>query len=225
MKLSSYECHWALLMTSHHWLGAVRQQANTWANADPDICRHMASLGCNELTPIITQWCTCSTKMAKTDLKPDLKLTKDTPYLTLRIQLLGVWLMYCDVLRGPHHITYMYHSNGHQPNVEDIWSLGNLSPTKEIPIWQQPTRQHFYTKMIPSPLWPQWPTFSPVRMQHAATDPFTETLWAHNPNLVKNYFAISWKIILRSCHNFAHVTTGQLSWHVQICDLIESLKS
>ena len=87
MKLSSYECHWALLMISHHWLGAIRQQANTWANADPDICRHMASLGCNELTPIITQWCTCSTKMAKTDLKPDFELT-------LRIQLLGVCLIY-----------------------------------------------------------------------------------------------------------------------------------
>ena len=28
---------------------AVRQQAITWANVDPDICRHMASLGHNEL--------------------------------------------------------------------------------------------------------------------------------------------------------------------------------
>ena len=31
------------------WLGAVRQQAITWANVDPDLCRHMASLGHNEL--------------------------------------------------------------------------------------------------------------------------------------------------------------------------------
>ena len=29
--------------------GAVRQQAITWANVDPDRCRHMASLGPNEL--------------------------------------------------------------------------------------------------------------------------------------------------------------------------------
>ena len=31
------------------WLGAVRQQAITWAIVDPDLCRHMASLGHNEL--------------------------------------------------------------------------------------------------------------------------------------------------------------------------------
>ena len=27
----------------------VKQQAITWANVDPDLCRHMASLGHNEL--------------------------------------------------------------------------------------------------------------------------------------------------------------------------------
>ena len=27
-----------------------RQQAITWANVDPDLCHHMASLGHNELT-------------------------------------------------------------------------------------------------------------------------------------------------------------------------------
>ena len=31
------------------WLGAVRQQAITWANVDPDLCRQIASLGLNEL--------------------------------------------------------------------------------------------------------------------------------------------------------------------------------
>ena len=31
------------------WLGAVRQQAITWANVDWDISRHMATLGRNEL--------------------------------------------------------------------------------------------------------------------------------------------------------------------------------
>ena len=43
-----------LLMVSQHWfrlwLGALRQQAITWANVDPDLCRHMVSLGHNELT-------------------------------------------------------------------------------------------------------------------------------------------------------------------------------
>ena len=41
-------------MTSQYWfrqwIGAVRHQAITWANVDPDPCRHMASLGRNELT-------------------------------------------------------------------------------------------------------------------------------------------------------------------------------
>ena len=41
-------------MISQHWfrwwLGAVRQQAITWTNVDPDLCRHMVSLGQNELT-------------------------------------------------------------------------------------------------------------------------------------------------------------------------------
>ena len=32
------------------WLGAVRQQAITWSNVDPDLCCHIVSLGHNELT-------------------------------------------------------------------------------------------------------------------------------------------------------------------------------
>ena len=31
------------------WLGAVRQQAITWTNVDPDLSHHMASPGQNEL--------------------------------------------------------------------------------------------------------------------------------------------------------------------------------
>ena len=34
------------------WLGAIRQQAITWANVDPDLCRHMASLGPSELSSV-----------------------------------------------------------------------------------------------------------------------------------------------------------------------------
>ena len=47
----------------------------------------------------------------------------------------------------------------------------------------------------------------------------TKNLWAQNQNLVKNYIAFIWKIIIISGHNLAHGTT-QLQWHVQICDLI-----
>ena len=36
-----------------HSLGAVRQQAITWANVHPDLCRHMVSLGQNELMVIL----------------------------------------------------------------------------------------------------------------------------------------------------------------------------
>ena len=36
--------------------GAVRQQAITWAKVDPDLCRHMASLGPNELKLIPLKW-------------------------------------------------------------------------------------------------------------------------------------------------------------------------
>ena len=53
VKLPSDECHCSLLMIRQHWirwwLGAVRQQAITWANVDPDLCRHVVSLGHNEL--------------------------------------------------------------------------------------------------------------------------------------------------------------------------------
>ena len=51
--LSLDESHWTELMLRQHWfrywLGAVRQQAITWANVDPDLCRHMASPGHNEI--------------------------------------------------------------------------------------------------------------------------------------------------------------------------------
>ena len=49
-------------MISQHWfrrwLGAVRQQAITWANVDPDLCCHLASPGHNELTHwgVVVSW-------------------------------------------------------------------------------------------------------------------------------------------------------------------------
>ena len=54
VKLPSEESHWTLVMISQHWfrqwLGAVRQQAIALANVDPDLCRHLVSLGHIELT-------------------------------------------------------------------------------------------------------------------------------------------------------------------------------
>ena len=53
VHLLSCECHRTSLMRSQHWfrqwLGAIRQQAIIWANLDPDLYPHMASLGHTEL--------------------------------------------------------------------------------------------------------------------------------------------------------------------------------
>ena len=40
--------------------GAIRQQAYTWTNVDPDLCHHMVSLGHNELT-VLDHWTKCRT--------------------------------------------------------------------------------------------------------------------------------------------------------------------
>ena len=55
-KVSSYKCLYLIddkstLVQVMAW--AVRQQAITWANVDPDPCRHMASLSHNELKTFI----------------------------------------------------------------------------------------------------------------------------------------------------------------------------
>ena len=54
---------------------------------------------------------------------------------------------------------------------------------------------------------------------------FTYKFWAQNSNLVKTCDALSWTIMIWSGHNFAHVTTAELSWHVRNHDMIRSLKS
>ena len=35
------------------WLGAISQQAIIWINAAPDLCRHMVSLGHNDLIVLL----------------------------------------------------------------------------------------------------------------------------------------------------------------------------
>ena len=39
------------------------------------------------------------------------------------------------------------------------------------------------------------------------------------------YDVVIWKIVIRSCHNFAHAMTAELSWHVQNYDMIGMLES
>ena len=47
-------------------IGAIRQQAITWANVDPDLCCHMASLGPNGLKRE-TRLCNPKIKINKTE--------------------------------------------------------------------------------------------------------------------------------------------------------------
>ena len=63
MPLRSLWHHYNVMPSTHFpRLGAVRQQAITWANVDPDLCRHMALLGHNELRQPTGSWkdCQCS---------------------------------------------------------------------------------------------------------------------------------------------------------------------
>ena len=57
VKLLTGECHRTSLMRSHYWFQAwcSKQQASTWANADPDLRRYMASLSHSELTGVTHQ--------------------------------------------------------------------------------------------------------------------------------------------------------------------------
>ena len=67
MTFFSAECHRTSLVRSQHqsrwWLGAMRQQTFAWANIDPDLCRHVASLRhsksylwINLLLLLLTHW-------------------------------------------------------------------------------------------------------------------------------------------------------------------------
>ena len=75
-------CEIALIRMSLDF--TVRQQAITWANVDPDLCRHMVSLGQNESN---------STSVIDALHESEFVLTKETPYLTLTGEL---WSVYCE---------------------------------------------------------------------------------------------------------------------------------
>ena len=42
--------------------------------------------------------------------------------------------------------------------------------------------------------------------------------------ILKIHVAFAQKIMPQACHNFAHATTAKLLWHVQNCDMMESLE-
>ena len=52
---------------------------------------------------------------------------------------------------------------------------------------------------------------------------FTKMPWAHQSNLMKIRSDKTWKMVLRSGHKFPHVTTTQLSCHMQIYDVCKSI--
>ena len=66
VKLPSGECHWTLLMTTQHWfrwwLGAIRQEAITWANVNPD--RFISSYGFSRLWVDTTDYCTLTHRIS-----------------------------------------------------------------------------------------------------------------------------------------------------------------
>ena len=47
---------------------------------------------------------------------------------------------------------------------------------------------------------------------------FINCLRAHGRNLAKICIPFAWNIMILTGHNFARVTTAELSWHVQSCD-------
>ena len=49
---------------------------------------------------------------------------------------------------------------------------------------------------------------------------YTNCLWALIWNIMKNLFVLILILIILLGHNFAHVTTAELSWHVQIYVLV-----
>ena len=52
---------------------------------------------------------------------------------------------------------------------------------------------------------------------------FTRSLYKFITEILKILFALILITMLQSCQNSAHVTTAELSWHVQNCDMISLL--
>ena len=91
------------------------------------------------------------------------------------------------------------------------------------------------TRPVQFPLLPSWASYLPPRSvgctpkldteQLQSGTHSTNNLWAHNYYFVKIFSDFKWKIMIHYGHNFAHVTTAELSWHVQNHDLVGLLRS
>ena len=101
------------------------------------------------------------------------------------------------------------------------WRYHRLSLSHQDDFIQHWTVDICDTFSIPS-LTAGWLTLEIILLW--AGNHFTKGLWARNWNLVKLFFVLI-LIMIQSCHNFAHVMTAELSWHVQNCDVIWSLYS
>ena len=105
VKLPSYKCHWTSLMISQHWfrwwLGAVRQQAITWANVDLVPCRHMASPGHNELIYVLYTY--IQTDMLSSNLYELYQSRKKSLcYKEKHSFWKSPWILLCPRKRQPH---------------------------------------------------------------------------------------------------------------------------
>ena len=129
MRLPSDECRKTSWMINQHcfriWLGAIRQQAITWANFDPDLCRHMPSLGHNAFNwqnaPIsctlryamvciywviwlnkqvscswfVIPWCTCNDTLQFSEYHSAVCFMEMSIWLLSHPSILGVTLCFC----------------------------------------------------------------------------------------------------------------------------------
>ena len=91
------------------------------------------------------------------------------------------------------------------PNISGLLRVGSASDlTRLQDLWRQP--------VWVGPRSGRWNAFHQRFMS-----PIIDSKNAYH-TLIK-------KIMIQSDHNFAHVTTAKLSWHMQICDLTRALKS
>ena len=122
VKLSSGECRWTILIMSQHWF---RQQAIAWANVDPGLCHHMASLGCSELIKPQKENAGRDFFFIKIGDSADFQLVSEVlfPYLFF---VLACWTHGLGTpvnLESGHHQLVIYSSSNHYHDYLNQWWL------------------------------------------------------------------------------------------------------
>ena len=106
------ECHKTWQMKSQHWF-ISRHQAFTWANVDPDLCCHMASLGHDELKRSIAavvrlpQWRKPGTYEYKT--RRYLTKTEYDEILTVQLIIMAHWKCHQEIISAAPYVNIIYH--------------------------------------------------------------------------------------------------------------------